>query len=135
MRMPVFKWNAYHISFHGPNYVFNLFWNSCRHYRKVSKIVQRISVYLQNILNVNICCFFFSLPIYVGCININILIDIHYIHTHHFWIILLSNPSLYTWCIVRLNKPKLQRLEQRKVYCRAMQGGKLGGSYWKTQTP
>ena len=32
--------------------------------------------------------------------------------------------SLYAQCTVRLNKPKCWNLEQRKVYCRAMQGNR-----------
>ena len=32
--------------------------------------------------------------------------------------------SLYAPCTVKLNKPKCQSLEQRKVYCRAVQGGR-----------
>ena len=43
-------------------------------------------------------------------------------HFPKFFMLVLTTPSLCSWCTVRPNKLKLQSLEQRKVYCRAKQG-------------
>lgn len=66
--------------FYAANYF--LFWNNCKLYRKVGKIVQRISVYSQNVLSINIC--FSLLSLYINQFNILI-----YVHTQFFSIVLM----------------------------------------------